>query len=164
MRFYQAWHVLCPRIANLYSASAENCVKFIRYWKVLIYQIQKSFSYVRGNIFVKSWIELDNVRGAISYLFYVLFICINLTFLWLSLRAFSYSPFDMSKTFCLKNYSINEVPVHHPYTSLKIVYQVYLIIKIVYRCRQACRFRHHQNCPWWCWSGFLYFFFFQGSL
>ena len=100
MRFYQAWHVLCPRIANLYSASAENCVKFIRYWKVLIYQIQKSFSYVRGNIFVKSWIEPDNVRGAISFLFYVLFICINLTFLWLSLRAFSYSPFDMSKT-CL---------------------------------------------------------------
>ena len=70
--------------------------------KVLIYQIQKSFSYVDRNIFVKRWIEPNDITGAISLLNYVLFICINWTnvVVTTSFRAFSYSPIDMSKT-CL---------------------------------------------------------------
>ena len=36
VRFYHAPHVVCARIANLYSVSVENCVKFVRFWKLLI--------------------------------------------------------------------------------------------------------------------------------
>ena len=74
---YHARHVLCARITSLYSVSFENWVKFIRFWKVLIYQIQKSFSYVGGNNSIKRWTKPDDVAGAISFLLYVLFICIN---------------------------------------------------------------------------------------
>ena len=52
-----------------------------------------------------------------------------------------------------------KVPVYHHYTNQQIVYQVYLIIKIVYGCQLACIFQHNQNCPWWHISSFLYFFF-----
>ena len=88
VRFYHARHVLCARIASLYSVSVENCVKIVRFWKVLIYHIQKSFSYVGGNFVIKRWIKPDDVTGAISFLFYVFFVCINeanvfvSTFLW----------------------------------------------------------------------------------
>ena len=37
-----------------------------------------------------------------------------------------------------------------------VTFLVYLIIKIVYVCRQAPRFRRYQNCPWWRRCNFLY--------
>ena len=43
------------------------------------------------------------------------------------------------------------------------IYQVYLLMKIIYGYRQARQFWHHQNCPWWLRSSFLYFFS-EGSL
>ena len=47
--------------------------------------------------------------------------------------------------------------IHHPYTILHTLYQICLTLKIVYGCQKAHRFRHHQSCPWWSWSSFLYF-------
>ena len=59
--FYYAPQVLYARIAKLQSVSVsfENFVKFIRLWKVLIYEILTIFSYFGGNIFVKRWIEAN---------------------------------------------------------------------------------------------------------
>ena len=77
VRFYNARHVSRAIITNIYSDCVENCIKFIRFSKVLIFQIQKSFSYVGGENFVKRWIEPNDDTAGISFLFYVLLICIN---------------------------------------------------------------------------------------
>ena len=77
VRFYNTRHVSRAIITNIYSDCVENCMKFIRFWKVLIFQIQKSFSYVGGENFVKRWIEPNDDTAGISFLFYVLLICIN---------------------------------------------------------------------------------------
>ena len=75
MRFYHARHVLCARIANLYSVSVENCVKFVRFWKVLIYQIQKSFSYVGEKVLLKGGLNQMILRERMYiYVFIYLFI------------------------------------------------------------------------------------------
>ena len=77
VRFYNTRHVSRAIITNIYSVCVENCMKFIRFWKVLIFQIQKSFSYVGGENFVKMWIEPNDDTAGISFLFCVLLICIN---------------------------------------------------------------------------------------
>ena len=76
VKLYHGRHALWARIGNFYSVSVENCVTFIRFWKVLIYQIE-SFSNVGGNVFVKKWIKPGDVTGPISFLFFVFLICIS---------------------------------------------------------------------------------------
>ena len=75
VRFYHVRHVLCARIANLYIVSVKDCVKFVRFWKVLIYQIQKSFSYVGGNVLLKGGLNQMILRERMyMYVFIYLFI------------------------------------------------------------------------------------------
>ena len=73
-----AFYVFGAAIANFDVISVKNTVKFMIFWKVLIYKIKKVVTNIGGYCFTKLWIEPNIISVVIYFVVCILICCLVL--------------------------------------------------------------------------------------
>ena len=74
--FNHVWHVLCARIANLYSVSVENCVSLLDFGKYWSIKFQNRLATLVETFSLKGRLNQMMSREQFCFCF-VLFVCLN---------------------------------------------------------------------------------------